>query len=161
MRCVQSGSLQWFDIRTRATYHRPDGMIDDAHTQGGASSLTLSPDNRTMVSRGKLDDTMKVWDSRKCSEAVMTFTGLPNLYDTTGVAFRPDGRLLVRATHRRRFLQHPIPRHPMSSHMLQSLRVGLMCRAVSLTVPLVLRLCGPDDGPGCPCQQRRRQGAGV
>lgn len=71
-----------------------------AHENGGASSLTLSPDNRTLVSRGRHDETMKVWDVRKCSEPVLTYTGLPNLYDTTGVTFRPDGRLVVRLASR-------------------------------------------------------------
>ena len=85
-------------MNNHGRYHRPSGMVKEAHAQGGASSLTLSPDNRTLVSRGRWDETMKVWDVRNCSKPVLTFTGLPNLYDSTGVTFRPDGRLVVRDT---------------------------------------------------------------
>lgn len=96
VRRAQSGSLQWFELNNHGRYHRPSGMVKGAHEQGGASSLTLSPDNRTLVSRGRWDETMKVWDVRNCTKPVLTFTGLPNLYDSTGVTFRPDGRLVVR-----------------------------------------------------------------
>ena len=93
----QSGSLQWFDLRSSTTSHRPDGIVPDAHSEGGASTMALSPDKRTLVTRGRLDDTVKVWDSRKQVKPVMTFNGITNTCDTSGVGFRPDGRLLVRA----------------------------------------------------------------
>lgn len=59
--------------------------------KAGISSLTFSPDSKTLVS-GSQDETMKIWDvtSQKEIKAISNFGSAP-----TSLAFSPDGQFLA------------------------------------------------------------------
>eukprot|EP00898_Chlorokybus_atmophyticus_P000228 jgi/Chlat1/1205/Chrsp115S00742 len=77
---------------------RPDFYVAKAHAPNeDISCVRFYSDSQTLVSRS-CDDTLKIWDLRKFKDPLASFDDLPNIVAQTGVAFSPDGQLIVTGT---------------------------------------------------------------
>lgn len=94
----QDGQVQlWSPRRGAQGAGRPDGVIRGAHGGSEVTCVVYASSGRQVASRGN-DDTVKVWDVRKTSEPLLTFTGVESLFQTSNISFSPDGRFLVAGT---------------------------------------------------------------
>eukprot|EP00850_Spirogloea_muscicola_P008358 SM000044S16005 [mRNA] locus=s44:514126:517938:+ [translate_table: standard] len=90
------GSIQVWNVKA-GFGSRPDLHASLAHEAGEeVTSILFSSDGTLLLSRGT-DGTLKVWDTRKFKSPVKEFTGLPNSYSQTNIAWSPDERLAVTA----------------------------------------------------------------
>eukprot|EP00850_Spirogloea_muscicola_P000386 SM000001S04788 [mRNA] locus=s1:2312983:2316452:+ [translate_table: standard] len=90
------GSIQVWNVKA-GFGSRPDLHASSAHEAGEeVTSIVFSSDGTLLLSRGT-DGTLKVWDTRKFKSPVKEFTGLPNSYSQTNIAWSPDERLAVTA----------------------------------------------------------------
>mmetsp|Transcript_2144 Transcript_2144/g.2396 ORF Transcript_2144/g.2396 Transcript_2144/m.2396 type:complete len:623 (+) Transcript_2144:69-1937(+) len=86
----------------KGPYTRAKKQALKAHTpKTDTSSLAFSSDTRTLISRGR-DDTLKVWDVRKFTRPLETFSDLSNRYDESSCLFSPKDDLIVCGTSCRR-----------------------------------------------------------
>lgn len=75
------------------SFSRPSAEIRQAHTpETWTSGLAVSPDGRTVVTRGG-DDTIKTWDTRKFKQPIMTVEhkSTSMQYSATNIIFSPSG----------------------------------------------------------------------
>lgn len=94
---TMDGQIQCYD--PRKTYAGAALTIRDAHAEGsgdlGISSIRFSPDGRLVASRACSDDMVKIWDVRKATAPLKTFSGIEGVFMTANVAFNAAGTCLV------------------------------------------------------------------
>jgi len=90
------GAIHIWDSRPGAKFTFTSIDIEAAHaSETWTSSLLFAPHNdKVLLSRGG-DHTLKVWDLRNPIKPTCVREGLWNAYDTTNMAFSPDGRFLL------------------------------------------------------------------
>ena len=99
------GSIQIWDLRSNNLY-RPQFHFTDAHAPGcEITDIQMFRDSLRFASRS-MDDTMKMWDIRKTSEAVFTWEDLVNLSSKTAITIAPNEKLLLTGTSVRQGYGH-------------------------------------------------------
>lgn len=90
----QDGTIQMWS--SSAPFNRAQKIVE-AHLPGSdITGLTLSTDMHTLISRS-IDDTLKVWDTRKFNSPLKVFEGLINSGNTDCI-FSPDNELILTGT---------------------------------------------------------------
>lgn len=91
------GSIQIWDLRGNNLY-RPQYHFADAHRPGGEiTAIQMFRDSYRFATRS-MDDTMKMWDIRKPTEAVFTWEELVNLSSKTAITISPNEKMLLTGT---------------------------------------------------------------
>lgn len=94
----QDGSVQLFSMR-KTSWIKPDILMRPAHVNDShVTAVAFAPDGKTLASRGT-DDTVRLWDIRKPKEPLKTLENIATFYDSSNVAFSPDGRFLCCGTN--------------------------------------------------------------
>jgi WD repeat-containing protein 70 len=94
-----NGCINMYDPRSSRSHSARS--VPSAHQNGtDTSSLVMSLDNRTLISRGG-DHTVKVWDVRKFKDALKVFDHVPNMSSHTDVLLSPTEQLIVTGTSSR------------------------------------------------------------
>jgi len=94
----QDGQVMLWKLKRGASgAGRPDIVIPGAHNGSEVTCVAYASSGRQVASRGN-DDTVKVWDVRKTAQPLHAFTGVESLFQTSNVAFSPDGRILAAGT---------------------------------------------------------------
>ena len=99
------GSIQIWDLRNNNLY-RPQYHYTDAHQPGcEITAIQMFRDSNRFATRS-MDDTMKMWDIRKPSEAVFTWENLVNLSSKTAITISPNEKVLLTGTSVRQGYGH-------------------------------------------------------
>ncbi|KAM3575852.1 hypothetical protein VYU27_002192 [Nannochloropsis oceanica] len=94
----QDGSVQLFSLK-KTNWIRPDICMRPAHgPEHHVTAVAFAHDGKTLASRGT-DDCVRLWDIRKPQVPLKVFEGVTTFYDSSNVAFSPDGRLVCCGTN--------------------------------------------------------------
>eukprot|EP00802_Teleaulax_amphioxeia_P011950 Tamp_11988.p1 GENE.Tamp_11988~~Tamp_11988.p1 ORF type:complete len:524 (+),score=119.84 Tamp_11988:179-1750(+) len=94
------GAIKIYDGRAvaKGSTQRAHNEAKTAHEPGtNTTSVSVSRDGNMMISRGG-DDTLKVWDMRKLSQAIVAHEGLDNFFEQTQCIFSPGDHLFLTGT---------------------------------------------------------------
>ena len=94
----QDGSVQLFSLK-KTNWIRPDICMRPAHgPEHHVTAVAFAHDGKTLASRGT-DDCVRLWDIRKPQVPLKVFEDVTTFYDSSNVAFSPDGRLVCCGTN--------------------------------------------------------------